>query len=142
MSMKKLFSRILVALILIVGGAILYMNLRPADPIETGWQVYDQAHFDQLIHGDKPVLVEIYASWCPTCLRQQKVFKELAESGKAPAIPAIRVDFDHEKAFVRQHNYEGTGILAIFRDGHEVARAGGLVTADAILSFLKKNGVS
>ncbi|MCJ9429174.1 thioredoxin family protein [Kordiimonas marina] len=142
MTMKKLSARIFVGLLLIVGSGLLYMNVRAIDPIQPGWQTYDKATFDTLMAADKPVLVEIYASWCPTCVRQQMAFKSLAESGKAPTLPAVRVDFDHDKDFGRHYGFEGTGILAIFRGGHEVARAGGLVTPDAILAFLKDNGVS
>jgi len=126
----------------ILGSALIYMNVRSADPILPGWEEYSPARFEELMASGEPVLMEIYASWCPTCLLQHRAFEELHETGRAPEIRAVRVDFDRDTSFIQAHEYQGTGMLVLFKNGREVAREAGLVSGDKILGFLKANGIS
>ncbi|WP_247018282.1 thioredoxin family protein [Kordiimonas laminariae] len=143
-SMKKIIASLGITGVIAVMlfGNLIYMNLRPDDPILAGWEEYEPARFEQLQERGEPLLVEVYASWCPTCLLQHKAFEGLVEEGKAPKIRAIRVDFDTNEAFRQAHNLHGTGLLILFENGKEKARAAGLVTGDKITAFLAENGVS
>jgi thiol-disulfide isomerase/thioredoxin len=62
----------------------------------------------------KPVVLESFAVWCPTCLKQQKEIKEL-KSREGNAIIHISLDIDpnEDEAKVREHlkNTVLTGIL-------------------------------
>lgn len=117
-------------------GNLIYMNLRPSDPILPGWEEYSQPRFEELLMRGEPLFVEVYASWCPTCLLQHKAFETLVEEGRAPKIRAIRVDYERDADFIQKYNIHGTGLLIIFDDGKDVSRAAGLVTADKVLGFL------
>ena len=142
--LKKIFASVgitgLIAIALF--GNLIYMNLRPADPILPGWEEYEAVSFDSRLKAGEPMLVEIYASWCPTCLLQHEAFETLHEEGRAPAIRAVRVDFERDEDFVNAHNMQGTGLLVLFKDGREISRAAGLVTSDKIADFLTSNGVT
>lgn len=124
----------LIALALL--GNLAYMNLRAADPILPGWEEYSADRFAELMARDEPVLVEIYASWCPTCLLQHRAFEELQAQKDAPQIRSVRVDFDRDTDFIKAHGYTGTGLLVIFRRGQITAEASGLISADAIERFI------
>lgn len=52
----------------------------------------------------KPVLLESFAVWCPTCLQQQKQIKEL-QSSEGDAIIHISLDTDsnEDEEIVRSH---------------------------------------
>lgn len=52
----------------------------------------------------KPVLLESFAVWCPTCLEQQKKIKEL-KSRESDAIVYVTLDTDpnEDEAKVREH---------------------------------------
>lgn len=113
------------------------MNLRPSDPILKGWEEYSPALFETLTEQKEPFFIEIYASWCPTCLLQHEAFETLIEEGRAPSMRAIRVDYERDVDFIQKHRIQGTGLLLVFKNGQEVSRASGLVTADKILGFLK-----
>lgn len=128
-------------IILVLAGFLAYMNLRTADPILPGWEDYEQSRFEDLMQRSEPVLVEIYASWCPTCLLQHKAFETLHEENRAPMIRAIRVDFDRDQAFIHANGFQSTGLLVLFKNGKEVARASGLVTPEKILNFLDAQGI-
>tara|TARA_R110002096_G_scaffold73473_1_gene174234 strand:+ start:285 stop:722 length:438 start_codon:yes stop_codon:yes gene_type:complete len=122
-------------------GNLIYMNLRLSDPILPGWEEYSQPRFEELLERGEPLLVEVYASWCPTCLLQHKAFETLIEESQAPNIRAIRVDYERDPDFLQKYNIRGTGILIIFADGKEISRASGLVTADKILGFLSPHAL-
>ena len=88
----------------------------------------------------EPLLVEVYASWCPTCLLQHKALETLHEEGRGPKIRAIRVDFDRDEDFRRAFGFNHTGTMVLFNQGRETARQSGLVTPDKIEAFLAQNG--
>jgi len=119
---------------------LIYMNLRPSDPILPGWEEYDASRFEALMARDEPVMVEIYASWCPTCLLQHRALMTLHEEGRSPQIRAIRVDFDRDVAFRQKHGFGHTGIIVVFQNGEEIRRASGLITADKIAAFIESIG--
>lgn len=126
-------------LIIIVAIFLAYMNLRTSDPILPGWREYSPELFTELMQQDTPVLVEIYAPWCPTCLLQHEAFETLHEEGRAPKIHALRVDFDRDTAFREQYNISATGMLLIFQKGQIKTHAPGLVTSSKIKAFLDSN---
>jgi len=141
--MKKIWSAVGITglIVLILAGNLIYMNLRAADPILPGWEEYNPARFDALMASGEPVMVEIYASWCPTCLLQHRAFETLHQEGRAPQIRAVRIDFDRDRAFIEAHGFQGTGLLVVFQNGRELVRKGGLVTGDKILAFLTENNI-
>ncbi len=120
----------------VLWGNLAYMNLRSADPILPGWEEYSPNRFSELMARGEPVLVEVYASWCPTCLLQHRAFENLQETTEAPLIRSVRIDFDRDRDFIEAHGYTSTGLLVIFQRGQVVAEASGLVTAEAIEQFI------
>ncbi|WP_262695519.1 thioredoxin family protein [Kordiimonas aquimaris] len=128
-------------LAIILFGNLIYMNLRSADPILPGWEEYNAQRFSALIERGDPLLVEVYASWCPTCLAQHKAFENLIEEGRQPNVRAIRVDFDRDVDFRTRNSLNYTGILIFYRDGKEVTRVAGLTSADKIEAFLLSQGI-
>lgn len=141
---KKIWAQVgfigLIAILL--WGNLIYMNLRPSDPILPGWEEYSTPRFEELMARGEPLLVEVYASWCPTCLLQHRALDILHAEGRGPNIRAIRVDFERDLDFVRKYDFRYTGTMVLFNDGRETARATGLITADKIEEFLKSQGFS
>lgn len=119
-------------------GNLIYMNLRASDPILPGWEEYNAERFDALMATDEPVMVEIYASWCPTCLLQHRALDTLHQENRPLNMRAIRVDYDRDEAFRKKHGYHYTGIMTIFQNGRERARESGLITADKIEEFVNE----
>lgn len=140
--LKKIWAQVgFVGLIaILLWGNFIYMNLRPADPILPGWEEYSTPRFEELMKRGEPLLVEVYASWCPTCLLQHEALETLHKEGRGPQIRAIRVDFDRDSDFRAAYGFNHTGTIVLFNDGREAARQSGLVTPDKIQAFLAQNG--
>lgn len=140
--LKKIWAQVgfigLIAILL--WGNLIYMNLRPSDPILPGWEEYSTARFETLMRRGEPMLVEVYASWCPTCLLQHKALETLHEQGRGPKVRAIRVDFERDADFIQAFGFRHTGTMVLFKNGQEVTRRAGLVTPEKIELFLAENG--
>lgn len=137
-SLTKIWASVGISGLIIAAlfGQLIYMNLRSADPILPGWEDYSEARFTELMARNEPVMVEIYAPWCPTCLLQHRALNSLQEQGRGPKIRALRVDFDRDSAFIERYGFKQTGMIIIFKNGQQYERASGLVTADKIEAFM------
>jgi cytochrome oxidase Cu insertion factor (SCO1/SenC/PrrC family) len=54
---------------------------------------------------EKPVLVETFAVWCPTCTRQQQEIKELHQDSKVTSV-SLNVDPNEDEQQIRRHTHE------------------------------------
>lgn len=107
MDIKKKFILVVVlflALVLLVGFIMIDKNrdLRDAGPVvgaDVGWLEVDLTDvrtgeiFRLSDFRGKPVLLESFAVWCPTCLKQQKEIQKL-ETSKGDEIIHVALDTD------------------------------------------------
>ena len=62
---------------------------------------YQQQAFQQAQAAKKPILIEIDASWCPTCAKQRPIIAKLQADPAYKDVVVMRVDFDSQKDVVR-----------------------------------------
>ena len=105
---------------------------------QADWTPYSQSAFDKLQAGGNPVLVDIYASWCPTCRAQAPIISELLNRKEYQGIAALRVDFDTQKDVVKAFHVPLQGTLIVFTGGKEVGRSTGDTTRAGIEALLQK----
>ena len=70
-----------------------------------------------------PILIDISASWCPTCARQHMVLSEIFESGQFPDLVVISVDYDDQRGVVRKFRAPRQSTLIVYRGDQETGRA-------------------
>ena len=75
----------------------------------------------------KPVVVEVYAPWCPICARQQPILKTLEASPKYADVTVLRVDFDHQQADLRALHVAMQSTLIAYHGHAETGRLVGVV---------------
>ena len=86
----------------------------------------------------KPILVEIHASWCPTCKAQTPILSELAAQPKFKDLVVLRVDFDSQKDEVRDLGARLQSTLIVFKGTAEVGRSVGDTNRKTIAALLDK----
>jgi thiol-disulfide isomerase/thioredoxin len=84
----------------------------------------------------KSILVEIHASWCPTCQAQRPILGKLFADPKFKNLAVFRVDFDSQKDEVRNFKARIQSTLITFKGNEEIARSVGDTNPDSIADLL------
>ena len=99
--------------------------------------------FDDIIKGDKPVLVDFFATWCGPC----KVLSPTVEAlGKelAGQVRVLKIDVDKNEALARQLRIQSVPTLIIFKKGEIVWRSSGVMDYGSLLqkvqSYIDSSG--
>ena len=86
---------------------------------------YSQDAFDAAQKAGAPVVVDITASWCPTCKAQKPIIDDLAASDALGPVTVFQVDFDDQKDVVRAFGANMQSTLIAFNGKTETARSVG-----------------
>jgi len=75
---------------------------------------YTPAAFDAAQKAGRSMLVEIHATWCPTCKAQAPILADLERDQKFKDLVVVHVDFDSQKDAVRRFGARVQSTLITF----------------------------
>ena len=93
-------------------------------------------NFDEIINGDKPVLVDFWATWCGPCKMLAPTIEQLAEELKDEIVVA-KLDVDKAQDIAMKYQVMSIPTLILFKDGKEEKRTVGFQPKARILDFIK-----
>ena len=93
-------------------------------------------NFEKVIGGEKPVLVDFWASWCGPCQMMTPIVEELANEEKEVIVGKLNID-EHPEVAEKYHVMSVPTFL-MFKDGKVSGQVVGAVPKDALLSMIKK----
>lgn len=99
-------------------------------------KAFNSADFQAARKAGKSILVEIHASWCPTCKAQAPILSELTANPKFKDLVIYRVDFDTQKDAVRAFGARMQSTLIAFKGEKETARSVGDTKKESIATLL------
>lgn len=97
---------------------------------------FEQESFEAMQAEGRPILVDISASWCPTCARQHAVLEAIFEDGLYPDLVVLTVDYDDQRSVVRDFRAMRQSTLIVFRGDQETGRAVAITSREDIENLL------
>lgn len=76
---------------------------------------FSQQRFEQLQEEGALILVDVFASWCSTCARQQEILANYLEKHPEVDLHILEVDYDKDRATVRELRAPRQSTLLLFK---------------------------
>ena len=93
--------------------------------------------FNDIIQGEKPVLVDFFATWCGPCKYQGPILEELA-SAIGDEARIIKIDIDRNQAVAAKYNVRSVPTLMIFKNGEVLWKEAGVKEKADLVTLLGK----
>ena len=106
----------------------------PAEPVE----IAHPADFDRVVaHTSVPVVVDFWAPWCGPCRMVAPELQKVA-ARQAGRMLIVKVNTDEAGELGQRFKIRSIPTLAVFANGHEVARTSGARPAAEIEAFVEQ----
>jgi thioredoxin len=114
-----------------------FVALGSASALAFETKPYDAQSFEAAQSAGKPIVVDVFAPWCPTCKAQHQVFEKLRDKPEYADITLFQVDFDNQKDAVKGFKAQRQSTLIAFNGDTETGRSVGGTSTEAIESLLQ-----
>lgn len=91
-------------------------------------------NFNELVKGEKPVLLDFYADWCGPCQMVKPIIAEIAE--EYPEFVVGKINVDEEMELAQKFSVVSIPLLVVLKDGKVVSQAVGFRQKEQILEML------
>lgn len=112
----------------------LALGRRPATAAPYIW--FTEAEFAAAQAAGKPILIDVWASWCPVCAKQAPTLAAAETDPAFKDLTIFKVNFDTQKDVVRSFGVRKQSTLIAFHGNHEVGRATGITAPEDIRALL------
>lgn len=92
--------------------------------------------FKDIINGDKPVLIDFYATWCGPCKAMSPIIDSIAAELNGEA-RILKVDIDKNQAVASLYQVQAVPTLMIFKKGELLWRQSGAMDKMSLLEQIK-----
>lgn len=117
-------------------AALLAVALLALPRLAQAAQPFDAQAFRDAQAAGRTILVDVSATWCPTCKAQRPIVQEIERAN--PQLVTFDVDFDTAKDVLKQFRVSYQGTLIVFKGKKEVARSTGDSNPDNLRNLVTK----
>lgn len=93
--------------------------------------------FQELIHSDKPVLVDFSAEWCGPCKMLAPILRDVKDEVGDKAT-VIKIDVDRNPAAANAYQIQAVPTLILFKNGEVLWRRSGVLSKQELVNVINK----
>jgi thiol-disulfide isomerase/thioredoxin len=93
---------------------------------------FSRPAFEAAQAAGRPILVDVYAPWCPVCRAQEPILESLQAQPANAELVVFRVDFDNQKDVVRSFRAQRQSTLIAYNGAQETGRSVGDTNAASL----------
>ena len=93
--------------------------------------------FNDIINGNKPVLIDFSAEWCQPCRMMPPILKQVKQQ-LGDRIRILKVDVDKNPAIARKYMIQNVPTLMVFKNGEVKFRQAGVIPAQQIIGIVQQ----
>ncbi len=102
-------------------------------------QSFSAAAFAAAQKQGRPILVDIYADWCPVCRAQHEVLSRVLPRKEFKTVAVFRLNFDTQKEAWNKFGVRRQSTLIAFRGRKEVGRSVAATDSATIEQLLRSS---
>lgn len=93
--------------------------------------------FQTLINGEKPVLIDFFATWCGPCKMMAPILDDV-KTELGDSITIIKVDVDKNQALISTPQFQVKGVptLMLFKNGKVLWKQSGVVPKEDLVKII------
>jgi len=92
--------------------------------------------FNDIINGDKPVLLDFSAEWCQPCKMMGPILKDVSNQ-LGDKVRVLKIDVDKNPAIAQKWRISGVPTIMIFKQGKQLFRQSGVIPAEQLVGILR-----
>ena len=98
----------------------------------------NNAQYNEMLQGDKPLLVDYWAPWCGYCRRIGPAYDRIADQF-GNEIHVVKINIDDEPLLAHQEHIEVIPTLVLYRGGQAIGSVVAPESKAAIEEFIRRS---
>ena len=98
-------------------------------------EITDKNFEEEVLHSDKPVLLDFWASWCMPCKMLSPVIEEISEEDDS--IKVGKINIDEQPELRDKFRIMSIPTIMVFKDGKNIDQKVGVQPTEKILAMLE-----
>ena len=95
------------------------------------------AKFSEIIHQEKPVLVDFFAEWCGPCKMMNPILKQVKDV-LGDKVSIIKINVDKNQSLASKYQVKGVPTFMVFKEGKQLWRQSGVLQTKELVEILKR----
>jgi thioredoxin 1 len=91
--------------------------------------------FQEIIHSDKPVLIDFFATWCGPCQQLSPILKQVKDV-MGERIFILKIDVEKNEQLAAQYQVRGVPTMLLFQNGKQLWRQSGVLSKDQLIQII------